>query len=249
MSVFRKRSGFTVVEALVALSLVAIILVVTHLVLQQSQQSRRKLSGDQGASQQMFKAEGWLKRDLRGTAYNALTTTPSISSLTGADGDAVWFLSAIDPTTGQFMRDTQGHPAWQRNVLYYCVVPTVTKEPFTGNGVDEGGYEASHPYKLLIRKVIDSPTLIGDISPFLDAPNGYVFSSTNHESVSIIADRLLSFRVTTEDTLRQVKLILRAANLETARREFAIGSKAILDPRFTLERSFEVYPENFFIAP
>ena len=46
------------------------------------------------------------------------------SSLGGApDGKAIWFLSARDPATGKFARGPEGEPFWQRNLLYYLVVP------------------------------------------------------------------------------------------------------------------------------
>jgi hypothetical protein len=203
-----------------------------------------------------------LRRDLGLAAYEAVRVAPGPTSLLGRDGDALWFLSAIDPATGQFVRNADGTPRWQRNILYYTVVPNgLDNADFQGAGIDVNGYEASYPYKLLVRKQIDwgTPTaagdstateeLISDITPFLERPQGLAFTANDCEQVGLAANHLLSFQATPNNQLRSVRVTLQAAGLEEARKEFPIGARDLLDARFLLERRMEIFPENRIVIP
>jgi hypothetical protein len=187
---------------------------------------------------------------------------PGVVSLTGSDGDALWFLSAVDPLTGDFVRNDDGSPRWQRNILYYPVVPNgLADVEFQGSGVDDNGYEVSYPYKLLVRKQIDfgAPTLAGDpaqeeelitdITPYLERPQNLTFPANDCETVNLTANHFLSFRATLVPELRSVRFVLQAAAIEEARREFPLGTKSLLDPRFLMERQFEIFPENRTTLP
>lgn len=254
----RKAPGLALTELLIAVSILGTVLIITHLIFLRSKQLWSRLSGDQSAGAQLQKAESWLRRDLSLAAYDALRVAPGPSSLVGRDGDAIWFLSAIDPLTGQFVRHDDGTPRWQRNILYYSVIPNGLEVDFQGSGVDSGGYEASYPYKVLVRKQIDfhAPTLasdptaveelIPDITPYLERPSGLTFSSNDAEAVTLVANHLLGFQAVPDPGLRSVNLVLQAAALEEARAEFPIGSRSLLDPRFLLERRMEMFPGNQF---
>ncbi len=230
------------------------ILLVTFAVLQQSTTSWRRVSGSQGSSSQVFKAENRIQRDLSLTAYEHVRVSDSLNSLSGKDGDALWFLSAVDPNTGEFIRDSMGRPRWQRNILYYMAVPTGLADlGFSGTGVNEDGYEVSYPYKVLVRKVIDNPpptdptseeTLMTDISAHLQAPAGYSLDTSNADQVTVVAHDLLGFRVQTDDLLRRVTITLQAANHVEARRDIPLGSQSLLDPKYLFERRVEIFPQN-----
>jgi type II secretory pathway component PulJ len=252
---FPKR-GATLLEVIVSLSMVSLMVLATFLILNSSIITWRKVSGNQGAEAQLIKAESWLRRDVAQTAYGALSRAGSVTTLIGKDGDAVWFLSAIDPDTGMFVRNIDGTPRWQRNILYYLVVPTGKNTTgFSGTGIEDSGYEVSHPGKVMVRKVIDNnpdpaeEELIADISSFLEAPNDGLLNAPNSESASLVAVNLLGFRVDKDDTLQRVALVLQAAKLEEQQHRFAIGSQSLLDPQYLLERRFELFPENVFVPP
>jgi prepilin-type N-terminal cleavage/methylation domain-containing protein len=250
------RQGFTLLEVIVSLGVTVLLFAVTFILLKTSVVSWNRVSGDQNVSGQLLKAESWLRRDLFGSSYSALDTAPGPSTLAGRDGDALWFLSAVDPDTDEFIRNDDGTPRWQRNILYYPVIASGLDLEHSGGGIDAGGYEVSYPYKLLVRKVIDSggatdpllpatqEALITDITPFLEQPTGYDFPSGDSESVTIVARSLLSFQVTTNDTLRRVDITLQAANTQEAGKLFAIGTRSLVNPQFLMLRQFVVYPSS-----
>lgn len=253
----RPKLGFTLVETLISIASISLILLVTFAVLQQSTTSWRRVSGSQGSSSQVFKAENRLQSDLSLSAYEQLRRGDSLHSLSGKDGDAVWFLSAIDPTSGEFIRNNDGSPRWQRNILYYMAVPKgLDNHGFSGTGVVEDGYEVSYPYKVLVRKVIDHgavgdpndetsvETLLPDISAHLEAPVGYHLSTNGSDQVMVVAHGLLSFRVETDDLLRRVSITLQAANHTEARRDFTLGSQTLVNPKYLFERRVEIFPYN-----
>lgn len=252
-----RRAGFGILDLLIAISLVTVILGVTFMLLQNSNSTWRKVTSSQGAASQLMQVESWLRRDLVQTAYSTTASGPSLSSLLGRDGDALWFLSAIDPVTGEFVRNEDGTPRWQRNILYYCVVPTgLSAFGFNGSGIEESGFEVSHPGKFLVRKVIDSgdvttptdpatqETLLADISSYLEVPNGTSLSAPDSESVTIVGRNLLSFRVERNDPMRRISVVLQAARLENRQLNFTVGSESLLKPGYLLERRLELYPEN-----
>lgn len=252
----KRVQGLTLVELMISLTVLVAILAITHFIFTRINQTWNRVSGDQGAGAQLQKAEGWLRRDLALASFEGMRVAAGPTSLSGKDGDAVWFLSAIDPSTGQFLRNSDGTPHWQRNILYYSVVPgNLADAQFQGSGMAKGGYEVSYPYKLLVRKQIDfgTPTtagsttseeLITDITPYLERPDGLDFSADDCEEVTVAANHLLSFQAAPDPALRSLRVVMQAASLEEARREFAIGTRNLLDPRFLLERRMEIFPEN-----
>ena len=251
-----RKAGFTILETIVAVSMASVMLLATTLLLFNSTTTWRKVVGEQDASGQLLKAEAWMRRDLNSAAFQALDVGDSLSSLTGKDGDAVWFLSAIDPATGEFVRNPDGTPHWQTNILYYLVVPTGDNPTgFSGGGIQDNGYEVSHPGKVLVRKVIDdvaapaTETLLSDVSSYLEAPDGGSFSGPASDSASIAARNLLSLRVDTNPDLEAVNILIQAAKIEEQQLRFALGSRSLLTPEFLLERRFDMYPDNLYLPP
>lgn len=251
-----RRNGFTVLETIVAVSMASLMLLATTLLLFNSATTWRKVVGEQDSSGQLLKAEAWMRRDMSGAAYQALEVGDSLSSLTGKDGDAFWFLSAVDPTTGEFMRNPDGTPNWQTNILYYLVVPTGDNPTgFSGGGIQDNGYEVSHPGKVLVRKVIDNnpapatETLLSDVSSFLEAPNSGSLLAPNGESANIVARNLLSLKAGKNDPLKAVNIQLQAAKVEEQQLTFPVGSRSLLTPEHLLERKMEMYPDNLYLPP
>lgn len=247
-------------ETLIALSVFAMILSITAVILFQASQSWRRISSHQGASTQLLKAEGWLRRDLEQASFSEFDLRDGLVSFKGKDGDVLWFLSAIAPATGAFIHDTDpmslGAPYWQRNIVYYLATPQdLSAGLFSGPGVEVDGYEASCPYKILVRKEIDSgsptnPTsnqpekLLKNVTPYLKRPTNFQFAPKPTEKVDIAGYPLLGFRVKVLKDIKGLEITLQAARIEEASREFALGTRSLEDPRFLVERRFQIFPMN-----
>jgi type II secretory pathway component PulJ len=252
----RRPSGLTIVELLIAISTTVIILLVVFAALRSSQQSWNRVSGDHGASGELLKAESRLRQDLFAASFDALEVGGGPSTLGSRDGDAVWFLSAIDPDTGAFVRNEDGTPRWQRNILYYSVLPSGLDQSFSGSGINVGGYEMSNPYKVLVRKVIDQgdvtdpndpstqESLISDITPHLERPQEFSFASGNTEAARVVGRNLLSFRATKNAGLEGLQLSIISVNIEETRKTVPIGTVALDNPQFTMVRDLTLYPQN-----
>jgi hypothetical protein len=178
------------------------------------------------------------------------------------DGDAVWFLSPVDPANGQVLRTESGRPHWQRNILYYCTVPALHQELYgfecTG-GTDAQGYEVYCPHKVLVRKVIDNPPATGsaetdpmeklltpaEVARYLTRPQRFDLPSGEPgvEEATIVANSLVSFRVALSPSPQapgEVAIQLSAAGVEMARGNINVGSQSLDD--FLRVLSFSVFP-------
>ena len=272
----RYPQGLTLLEMMIVVVVTIILFGITHLVLMRTIESWWRVNATADSEQQLYRAQQSLERDLRAAAFedqpdrrtiNAESSPPQLQSLSGADGDVVWFLSAIDPTTGQFCRHPDGSPFWQRNVVYYLVTPQNLSQHFgyNGAGLASSGYEVSCPFKVLIRKEIDSGTpthpsdpnsaetlmSFADLAPFLDRPDGYSSAgmSATNASVKPVSANLLSFRVELQNALRGVSIDLRATAIDRARREGGIGDRDLLTQPFTTQLQFVVIPPNGASSP
>lgn len=261
-----RRRGVTLLELVVGFTLFSVVGLLLVGAFFYSTKAWRGLSGSSSAQLALRKGQTVLQRDLRRTSYASVRVAPSTASLGIADGDAVWFLSAIDPVTGEFMRKSDGTPFWQRNILYYITVPNNHNSVFgtaCSGGADAQGYEVQCPHKVLIRKVLDSgtvtdptdesteeqPMAAADITPYLTRPNGTDVSAMTGEvglsSVNIAASGLLSFRVQLAPDPQydnEVRMRLLACAIEAARREVAVGTVPLSGNRFTLDYSLSVFP-------
>lgn len=241
------------------MGMVALLFAVTHIVLSRTIDTWWRVNAKQESDQQLYRAQQSLERDLRAAAFEqqpdratiAVETAPSqLASLSGADGDVLWFLSAVDPATGEFRRHPDGTPYWQRNILYYLVSPNGADQHFgyRDSGLAVAGYEVAFPFKLLIRKEIDAEKLLSysDITPYLTRPDGYDCAgmATADCTVKPVAANLLSFRVTLRPELAGVSLDLRASGIERARREGGISNRDLSEQPFTTQLQFVVMPPN-----
>ena len=258
---------------MLALTITAIIFVVTQAILARIIDSWWKVNASADAQQQLYKAQAFLERDLSTAAYEresgretlGINKSPSdMNHLSGADGDVLWFLSAIDPISGDFQRLNTGQPFWQRNILYYCVTPSdasLTDFGFSGAGLDVAGYESACPFKVLIRKEIDSenPTTAGgapedienlmtydDIAPLLDRPNGYSVAGMASPQVSVrpISGNILTFRADFANDIRGVHIDIRSTGTDRARLEGSIGSRDLSTNPATQGLRITVFPPN-----
>lgn len=259
----RNQPGVTLPELMVGFALFGILLLLLSLALAQSSEVWTRTSSSSNSQLELRKAYAPLSLDLQQTRFRKLQRATAPVSLAGFDGDALWFLSAVDPVSGEPIRNSQGEPLWQRNILYYSVVPSNHTQVFglsCVGGSDLQGYESRCPHKVLIRKVIDSgaptgPTdeanpeeLIINVVPYLTRPNGYDISTMTEpglESVRIEARELLSFRVTLAATSQwpnEVAISLQAARVEQAQKKLRIGVDAL--DGFVHRFSFSVFPPD-----
>ncbi|MEW6279282.1 MAG: hypothetical protein AB1758_11705 [Candidatus Eremiobacterota bacterium] len=166
----------------------------------------------------------------------------------------------MDPVSGAVMRLDDGSPFWQRNILYYLVVPVGDT---CAGGVGPNGYDDRCPHKLLIRKEIDlAPatvptdpttieTLAPTLAPFLTRPTGFSVAGLNEAGVNevkIAAAHLLSFSSVSapppENLATEIAVDLRAVAVDEARREVALGSVPLSTSPFTLQSPFSAFLKN-----
>ena len=226
----------------------------------------RNVSGSTDSSLNLRKARAVMMPDLKRTSFNAIGTSPGPSSLGPIDGDAIWFLSPVDPATGLAVRKADGTLFWQRNILYYLTVPDNHSATFGVNcsgSADADGYEQNCPHKVLVRKVIDGGVATvttdeaseeelltaSDISAYLTRPAGFNTSTMNAEAgvtdVRLAATSLLTLRARLAPDARwqrEVSLRLAAVKIKTAERELSIGDTPLSQTRFTRSLDFSVFP-------
>ncbi len=271
MSVRRSSRGLSLLEMMMVTVITIILFGITHLILMRTIESWWRVNASADSEQQLYRAQQSLERDLRSAAFelqpdrrtiNVERAPAELNNLSGADGDVLWFLSAIDPVTGKFCRNADGTPFWQRNIVYYLVTPKNSHLHFgyDAAGLAQAGYEVACPYKVLIRKEIDSgvPTHLSDsssieklltyseLAPYLDRPDGYSCAGMSgvNTAVKPVSANLLSFRAELQDQLRGVSLDLRATAIERARREGGIGSRDLISQPATTQLRFVVMPPN-----
>ncbi len=247
----RRKEAFSIVELLVAMGILSVMLTMAMLMLRSAGETSRKVTGNEACSLQMKKAERMLEMDLIQGKYSCsnMTTVPASLNPAAADGDALWFLSAVDPPSGQVV-DSSGTPTWQRNILYYLVVP---QGDGCAGGVGPAGLDDRCPHKVLIRKVVDRPgnpePFISDMSAWLTRPNGLDISAmrgeTDVESVSIVARDLLTFFVQNQtDVACEIRVNFQACNYLDAARYVAVGGAPLSSDRHTMSISMSVFPKN-----
>lgn len=221
-----RRSAFTLIELLVTFACFSTILLVTTLLLRQSVNVWTSTNSHEDASMGLFKARRYLVRDLSETAIVSSNNKPLFRSMKVPDhlggGTAIWFLSAR-ADDGTFQRNRDGTPYWQRNILYYIVIPSGHDSFFNNTchvSPNPNGDDYC-PHKVLVRMVIDNPPITDplptppsvippttalepeklltkdEIEPYLVAPYRYELSALgslpNVDEVQIVATDLLWF--------------------------------------------------------
>ena len=250
-----------IIEAVVALGVFSLISLLLSTTLIQSFAAWNRASSRQIADHSLYKAQNSLSRDLTLTAPDRLGTQVALSTLGSPDGDAVWFLSFIDPATELPVYETglgsagMGEPRWQRNILYYLVVPA-NHDSYAGQACAGGpgpdGYEDHCPHKVLVRKLINGPDdpegrelLLGSAASYLDRPAGLDVSAMGGpgvEEVRIVSRDLLGFRVTNNNP--EVVVDLRANAILETRKLMHVGYHPLSRSPTTLQRIFSVFPKN-----
>lgn len=252
--------------------LVAIIFGITQALLARTIDSWWKVNANADAQQQLYKAQAFLERDLANAAFETETgretfgidktsSLTELNSLSGSDSDVLWFLSAVDPLSGNFQRHpTTGEPLWQRNIIYYAVTPqNVSSFGYSASGTNVGGYESACPYKVLIRKEVDAydPTLPGDpstiepliddLTGFIDRPDGYDTSTMSKHGGSVrpISGNIITFRATQDNQLGGITIDLRATAIDRAKREAGgIGTRDLASNPATQQLQITIFPPN-----
>lgn len=252
----RPRRGYSLLELIVTVSLFGLLSALGFLILRNSGKVFATASGRDRATAQLIKAEQALRRDLEmgrpGPASMTVTTAPA-SLGGGADSDAICFLSAQDPVTGETQTHLDGSPFWMRNILYYATVPTDYASSIGGamTGGNVGGYDYSCPAKQLVRVEIDQNTgnnptvdttedqLVTALAPFLTRPTG-VFRSATRKTV---ATQLLMFRC--QPLGAEIRIDLRAVSLDDARRDRGFGATVPYETgKYTIQHSLSIFPKN-----
>ncbi len=258
------RKGFTLVELAVSLALFSILMVVAGTLFVKAVGVWRGSERGDTAKRELTRARVALTRELALTDPATLARArvpPSLGA--GDDGEALWFLSPIDPVSGDMVHlSADAQPFWQRNVLFYLTVPLNHDALFhqsCAGAAGPTGYETACPHKVLIRKVIDSgvptdpadestlETLIGDISPYLTRPVGYDATGLTEagvEEVQIVANQLLSFESFPGAVPTELRLDLRAVAIGEAARTLAVGSVSLRDTDLTEIHQVSVFLKN-----
>ena len=253
------------------MAMTAIIFAVVQALLARTIDSWWRVNANADAQQQLYKAQSLLERDLSAAAYETELSRETIQvekapsslvHLSGADGDVLWFLSAVNPVSGRFERmQADGLPFWQRNILYYAVTPTsLDSFGYFGSVTSVEGYESACPFKVLIRKEIDfgQPTLPSDettqeplmtfseIIPHLNRPNGYDTSAMASAAVSVrpVSGNIVTFRAELIDETGGVNIDLRSTAVDRARREGPIDSRNLADNPATQQLELTLFPPN-----
>ena len=248
-----------------AAGLFALLSLALGFALKQSSQVWLSNSSHQDATQLLRKASTRLEAELSmaSTAQLSTTTVPASLSSGGFDGDAVWFLSHINPYDGEAYLKSDGSPFWQCNVLYYTVIPQNVNDlnggPVTG-GVDPDGYESRCTHKVLIRKVIDlagpsdpndestEETLLTDPTPYLTRPTAFDLPNMQSEvdvvKAEPITSGLLFFRARVRAAPKGVEFDIRALSRDEARRVARVTGGSMLDSQYTLQNRLFVSARN-----
>lgn len=220
----RPCRGYTVLELTVSLGIFAIILIFTTTIMVMTKSAWTSSDAEEDAAIRVRKALSPLERDFSMASSKGIDRTTAGTSLGGfRDGDALWFLSPIDPTTGTFVQDDDGRPVWQRNILYYLSVPA--NHGSCAGLAGPGGYEQGCPHKVLVRKVINSTgpdgkqRLLKNVSSYLTRPQTESDASSSgpgQESAEIVGTRLLWFRVLDDPSGSEASRIIDARSVAIA---------------------------------
>lgn len=265
--------GLSLMELMIVMALTGVIFGITQMILVRTIDTWWRVNANQESEQQLYRAQSHLERDLRAASFDlepdqatvGVQKAPAeLKTLAGADGDVLWFLSAIDPLSGTFVRKADGTPFWQRNVIYYAVTPNgLSHLGYSGAGRDVGGYEVACPFKMLVRKEIDSgpPTSPSDADPnasieklmpfsevaaHLNRPTGYSCAGMTAANASVkpVSAHVLTFRADLAPTLRGISVDVRCTAIDRARREGNISDRDLSEQPATTQLQFVLLPPN-----
>ena len=257
----RPYAGFTVTELMVTVAVYSLMSVVLFGAMRFGINSWRSIDSRHEATNALYKAQVALKADLQAADTEFMGVRP----VGAGSGDAIWFLSAVDPNTdpktGQkFIFDTGGQPVWQRNIIYYLVRPSNHNDVSNGSSCSSSASpdgDSNCPHKFLIRKVVDGPDgpegenllTSGEVAAYLTAPTGYDFSAmtgeANLENMRLVTDDMLWFHVVNfvqGDPLLEIELA--AVRTQEAHKNIRVGNGDMLGSRFTQGQTMFLEPRN-----
>lgn len=246
-----RNRAFSITELIVAVGIFAILMVVGSMALMSTGRIWRATAGRDTAIREVEKARQALERDLELTSAREpflwRTEVPASLSAGGYDGDAINFLSAVDPAVGQATYGNDGSVFWMRNVTYYLVVPSGHTE--CAGHRDGQSYDDACPHKVLLRQVTDHPPASNPVDPLTMEtllPVGTSFprpaTLPMTPTLRTVAINLLTFR--TSLGVGGVNLDVRAVAIADAQRSLSIGATPLGTGKFTLQEVFNVYPKN-----
>ena len=261
----RATRAFTTIEVLLASSIFILVSGVIFFALGQSTQIFAQVDGNFDALTQLRRASSWVPKDLQRTDP-ATFDTKRVTTGGGGHGNAIWMLTAVDEF-GEFQRDDDGVPIYQRNILYYLVRPNnhATISDGVNCDINDGAYPNGDPFcphKILIRKVIDIETdpMISEplltyvgVDTYLTLPDGYDLPGmvaavgapgVVDGSIRVVGSNLLSFDID-QSAPPFLRLLFRAVRINESRKEIpGFGSVDLTREPQTLEISTSVLPRG-----
>ncbi|MBT9586114.1 hypothetical protein IV102_22425 [bacterium] len=247
-----RRAGLSLLEVVLTSVFFAALSLVAWLAMSSSVSIWARASGRDEAHRNLIKAISWFRRDLVSARLSATTFQQSALQTTSGckEGDAIGFLSPIDPGSDQLTTKTDGTPFMMRTIVYYLAAP---RQDPCQQGSDGSGYEGFCPHKILVRRVLDSGTPTLDPSQmaseesldpgwpnWLERPDSFQLID---EQRQLLAINLLTFRVQEQGPV--VRIELRAVSLLEARQKrVAVGTVNLSDNPATVRRLVEIIPRN-----
>lgn len=242
----RRKSGFTVVELMISLSIFALMSIVLVMVLKNVTDLWRKADAKDDVVRALMKARGALSRDLLNASSRANQVAVAKVGPHGGpgfDGAALSFLSSDEGNNlPEWSLDASGHAQARSQVTYYLVVPAgpyPNGVAVAGGPADSNGFEQQNPFKWLIRRV--DPTTSGLQSSWTSwlVQPGSVNLPAGQQ---LVAQNLLGFRVLKTGPLWSFELS--AVALKDAQKRLALGQVPLAHSGFTVTERFSVRTNN-----
>ncbi len=260
--------GFSIVEVLIAAGLTVLVLTLLGVSLNLVRNLLRANSAASDSSLRLRGAYLDLSGELRETSFLQCRTMEVPGSGRGLLGDAVWFCSSVEPSSGTTIRGGDGRPHWQRNILYYPAIPGNHDQLYgvTCPTLDDAeGYDVGCPHKILVRKVIDAPPTTSsdpsrppeelispaDIVEYIRNPSQLIMNPTGpggQEDARLASQQLVSFRVSMHPSSAQpsashLKITIVSLSAEATKGQARVEAldHTSLPGSETME--FSVYPE------
>ena len=253
----------TLIELTLVMGLLTLFLLVGYAMLKMADKVFHQVSGNEDASMQLKRAARMLQKDTIATNFVDMGATNVPAHLPGGalDGSAICMLSACQNGIGDMVTNDGGDTYWQRNILYYVIVPQ--GDPCQG-GADAKGFDDRCPHKLLIRKIIDMPpTTTNDLNPateevvltpagmvpFLTRPVGRVdisnlLGETNVTQVDLVARGMVTMQVRLAPNYpNEVEITLTALNQDRGQK-LSIGVVPLTGRAELLTNQMSIFPRN-----
>ena len=250
----------TIVEMMVTVACFFVIMAVAGAIFSEAMSVSRFVSGGDRAQREMRRARAQLERDLILTNSSQIgrSRMPDYLGGGGDTGESLWFLSPVDPVSGQTVLRQDGKPCWQRNILYYITIPLNHDQIFgvhCQGGMGANGFDDRCPHKVLVRRVIDSgPPTVDEATQETLLPGAaigpYLVRPTNLQvpQGKLVASGLLHFSTISAPAPASIPTELfvdmRSLSLEEAQRHAQVGITSFFGTRFESRSPFSVFLRN-----